>query len=367
MSDTSVQKPVNWLSRDAVPDYVKVDTIHKLSTNENPLGPSPKVIETIRKLAPLVGEYPPTHDGRLRQVLAETHGQGLTPEHFFTTSSGSEGLEYIGRAFLEPDDECIICSPAFSVYNWAAGLQKARLVDVPLDTKRLTHRIDAILEAVTDRTRLIFLSNPHNPAGTIITSDEMETLYSNLPDHVIVVSDEVYIHYADHPDFPNSIAHMKAGRNVIMLYSFSKAYAMAGMRLGFGIARPELAARVAAFRRTFHLGTLVLKAGIAALRDEAHLKKSVDLTLTGKKWLYGQFNRLGLKSWPSESNFILVKLPVPAYDVAVRLLDYGVIVMPQAKSALPNCIRVSVGLPEGNEAFIKALEEILGGIDGLLD
>lgn len=348
--------PINWLSREVVPDHAQVETVHMLSTNENPLGPSPSVIETLRNLAPEVSQYPPPDDQKLRQALVETYGRDLTPQHFFTANSGCEGVEFIGKAFLGPDDECIICSPAFSVYQWAADLQKARVVDVPLDPESLTHRIDAILEAVTDRTRLIFLCNPHNPAGTMTSAADMERLYAGLPDHVVVVADEVYIHYVNRPDFPDSIADMAAGRNVIMLYSFSKAYALAGMRLGFGIARPELASRISAFCRTFHLSTLVLEAGIAALRDEEHKKKSVDLVLSGKIWLYQQLERLGLRTWPSQTNFILVELPVPAHDAAVRLLDYGVIVMPQDKYGLPDCIRVSVGLPEGNEVFIRALE-----------
>ncbi|MBT5871851.1 MAG: aminotransferase class I/II-fold pyridoxal phosphate-dependent enzyme [Candidatus Latescibacteria bacterium] len=364
MNNDSNAKPINWLSREAVPEHVSQESVHKLSTNENPLGPSPAAIEAIRNFAPALAEYPPTGDGSLRQVLAEIHGKGLTPDHFFTTSSGSEGLEYIGRAFLRPGDECIICSPAFSVYNWAAGLQNASLVDVPLDPEKLTHRIDAILNAITEKTRLLFLSNPHNPAGTIISRDDMERLYSELPEHVTVVSDEVYIHYVDDPQYPDSVEDMFQGRNVVMLYSFSKAYGLAGMRLGYGIARPDLAARVAAFRRTFHLGTLVMEAGMAALQDTDHLQESVTLAQTGRSWLYKQLDRLGLHTWPSQSNFILVRLPVPAYEVAVRLLDYGVIVMPQAKSSMPDCIRVSIGLQEGNEAFIVALEQILGGTPG---
>lgn len=361
MTTHSNAKPINWLSREAVPDHISQESVYKLSTNENPLGPSPAAIEAIRNSACSLAEYPPTSDGSLRRVLADTHGKGLTPDHFFTTSSGSEGLEYIGRAFLMPGDECIICSPAFSVYNWAAGLQNATLIDVPLDSETLTHRINAIIDAVTDKTRLLFLSNPHNPAGTIISRDEMERLYNELPDHVTVVSDEVYIHYVDAPQYPDSVEDIFRGRNVVTLYSFSKAYGLAGLRLGYGVARPDLVARVTAFRRTFHLGTLVMEAGMAALQDSDHLEKSVALTQKGRVWLYGQLDRLRLHTWPSQSNFILVRLPVPAYEVAVRLLDYGVIVMPQAKSSLPDCIRVSIGLQKANEAFIVALEQILGG------
>lgn len=353
-------QPINWLSRDAVPAHVNADKIFKLSSNENPLGPSPAAIEAIRHHSITLGEYPPTRDTRLRQALADHYGAGLTSDHFFAANSGSEGLECIGRAFLQPGDECIICSPAFSVYNWVAGLQKAILVDVPLDPVWLTHRLDAILAAVTDRTRLIFLSNPHNPAGTIITADEMETLYTGLPDHVVVVSDEVYVHYVDRPDFPKTVSDVLANRNVIILHSFSKAFGLAGLRLGSGIARPDLIARMAPFHRTFHLGSMTIEAGIAALKDRAHLKKSVDMALQGKAWLYQQFARLGLATWPSEANFILVRLPAPAYETAVRLLEFGVIVMPQARNGLDNCIRVTVGTPEGNEAFIQALEKVLG-------
>lgn len=335
------------------------EPIYRLHFNENPLGPSPRAVEAINRHAPELGSYPTRDDEKLRHTLAAFHGRGLTPDHFYSTYSGSEGLDLIARIYLSPGDEAIICNPTFGIYRLIVGWQDARTVDVPLDPDHFTLRIDDILAAVNERTKLIFLGNPNNPTGTIVTQEEMDRLYDTLPDHVMVIADEVYYQFVRSPDYPDSLAAVLAEKNVIVLHSFSKAYGLAGLRIGIAIARPDIISRLVGLRRTFHLGTLEMEATIAAIGDQDHIKKSVDLAWTGKAWLYGEFDRLGLQTWPSEANFILFRTPLPSDKVANQLEKEGILVGAGTRFGIPDCIRVSVGLPEANEAFIRALEKLL--------
>ena len=332
---------------------------YRLLFNENPLGPSPKVIETINRQAPHLGLYPDRDDESLRQVLSNFYGNGLTPDYFYSTYSGFEALDLVARIYLSPDDEYIVCSPTFGIYQATAGGQDAKLVDVPLDPIHYTLQVDDILAAVNERTRIIYLGNPNNPTGTIITQAEMDRLYAGLPERILVVTDEVYHHFVKNPTYPDSLAAVTAHRNVIVLHSFSKAYGMAGLRIGVVIARPDIIAQLVRLRRAFHLGSIEMEAAITAIGDQDHINKSVDLATASKQFLYDHFNRMGLTFWPSETNFVLVRVPLPSVEVADRLAKEGVLITPGAHFGIPDCIRVSIGLPEANEAFIQALETIL--------
>ena len=174
-----------------------------------------------------------------------------------------------------------------------------------------------------------------------------------------LVSDEVYHHFVMHPDYPDSLADVSAGHNVIVLHSFSKVYGLAGLRVGVVISRPDIIERLARLRRTFHLGSLEMEAAIAAIGDQAHVAQSVALAERGKKRLYAAFDRLGVAYWPSEGNFVLFRTPVPAEELTARMADRGILVGSGSRFGLTHSIRVSVGLPEANEAFVSALEGIL--------
>jgi histidinol-phosphate aminotransferase len=176
---------------------------------------------------------------------------------------------------------------------------------------------------------------------------------------VIVVYDEVYYHFVTQPDQPDPIAHVLAGDNLVVVHSFSKAYGMAGVRLGYAIAKPEISRRLAQLRRPFHLSTLALEAGLAAIGDPAHVQKTVQMTVAGREWLYGQLQELGLQVWPGQGNFLLFACPVPAAEWAAALEERGILVRPAF--GLPNHLRVSVGLPAPNQAFVTALEEVIAG------
>ena len=339
------------------------NTPYRLHYNENPLGPSPEVTDRITARLAGLSLYPPRDDEAVRNHLADFYGRGLTDRHIFTTYSGSEALDLIARVFLEPGDEVIVCGPTFHVYARTAEWQGAKVVDVPLDAEDYSLRIEAVLGAVTARTRLVYLGNPNNPTGSIVTRDETALLHASLPREVTVVSDEVYHHFVTHPDYPDTLADAASGWNVIVLHSFSKVYGLAGLRVGVAISRPEIIDRLARLRRTFHLGSLEMEAALAAIGDQEHVAQSVALAERGKKRLYAAFDRLKLAYWPSEGNFILFRTPVPADDLAARMSDRGILVGSGSRFGLTHSIRVSVGLPEANQAFVSALEDILA--DGL--
>lgn len=317
------------------------------------------VMDRIRAHLAGLSLYPPRDDEALRKHLAAFYGRGVTPAHLFTTYSGSEALDLIARVFLAPEDEVIVCSPTFHVYERTAAWQGAKVVDVPLDDEDFSVRIDAVMEAVTARTRLVYLGNPNNPTGSIVTRDDMVRLHRGLPGSVTLVSDEVYHHFVTRPDYPDSPADAVAGHNVIVLHSFSKVYGLAGLRVGVVIARPDIVERLAGLRRTFHLGSLEMEAASAAIGDRDHVAQSVALAEQGKKTLYAAFDRLGITCWPSEGNFVLFRSPVPADELTARMADEGILVGSGSRFGLTHSIRVSAGLPEANEAFISALERIL--------
>lgn len=329
-------------------------TVIDLSTNENPLGPSPRVVEAIEREARRVHRYPARDDAALRQALAAHHGRGLTPDHFFTGASASEVLAFIARAALHPGDEAIICSPTFPVYASTIGQQDARLVDVPLDPVTAAHDVDRILAAITPRTRLTYVCNPGNPTGVVMHDPNFRSLLERVPAGVVVVADEVYYQYVDGGNFPDTIEQVQAGRDVVIVHSFSKGYGLAGMRLGYGIARPELVVRFGKFRLTYHLSGIAQAAGIAALEDQDHVRKTLALTREGRAYLYGELDRLGIRYWRSDANFVLTAPANPA-AVLARLATDGILVRPVEGPGKVACLRVSIGRAEANRRVIDAM------------
>lgn len=338
---------------------VKAARIHKLSANENPLGPSPDAIAAMREAMATIQRYPPRGDDLLRHALAAHYGRSLSPDHFTSANSGYDIIDLIGRTFLQAGDAVLISSPTYRAYGWAAERLGAGIIDVPSNTDDFTLDLDRLLNAIDTRTRLLFLCNPGNPTGAIVPAPVVERLLDTLPDGVMVVADEVYSHYVDDPAFPDSIAHVLNEQPLIVVQSFSKAYGLAGLRLGYAIARPDLIEQVARFRRPFHLGALALQGGIAALADRRHLAASVRLAREGRRYLVRELERLGVPCWPSQANFVLFRPPPPVEAVFEALIERGIMVRPTDSNGLPGHLRVSAGLPESNEAFVRALTEVL--------
>jgi histidinol-phosphate aminotransferase len=336
-----------------------LEEIIKVASNENPLGPSPLALEAMQHAVTTLNRYPPMGDEGLRAALAESLGPGLEPDNFVTGNGGCDVLSMIATAFLDPGAECIICRPTFPVYEITARRIGTNVVYVDLDPEHYSYDIEAILAAVTEHTQVIYVCSPNNPTGTTLSAAQMETLVNNVPPHVLIVTDEVYHHFATVPDFPDSLAYVRDGKNVVIIHSFSKAFGLAGLRLGYGIAPPEIARYLSRARLPFHLSRVAIEAGIAGLRDTAHIEKTVELVISGRKWLYEQLVNLGLPTWPSQSNFILFQPPVPAAEVSEKLLQRGIIFRPMSQFYLPTHLRVTVGLPEENERVIDALRKSL--------
>lgn len=354
----AIPRAGSWMSKEDVRQKYGLDTVYRMSFNESPLGPSPKVVQAIQETAASLGDYPDFSDERLRQALADHVGRGLTAEHFFTGSSGFEALELVGRAFIRPGDECLVSHPTFGVYDRIITMQGGRVVDVPLRDD-FSLDVDSLLTAVTERTRLLVLCNPNNPTGTYTPAAEIDRLVRHLPDHVLIVADEVYFHFATAENFPDTLQYILQERPVVLIHTFSKAYGLAGLRLGYGIAPPKIADYVARLHRGFHQSALALAAGIAAVADQDHLQKNVQAALEGKQWLYEQLDALDVAYIPSQTNFFVVETPIPAAEVSKQLEPLGVLVRPMASKKHAHHLRVTATIPEGNQRFIEGLKQIL--------
>ena len=339
----------------------RVSPAHRLQNNENPLGPSPRVVEAVRSVAPTLGVYPSYSDIELRRAIVDVLGRGLTPEHIFTGCSGFEALELITRALLAPGDEVILSSPTFTgAYRRVCEPLGAVVVDVPLEPRSFRYRPEAVLHAVTARTKLVFVCNPNNPTGTVISARAIETLMSGLPEHVLAVADEVYHHFVDDADYPDSLRYVLDGRNIVIVHSFSKVYGLAGLRLGYGIAKPDIANIIAGLQRGFHQNKLALAAGIAACRDQAHVRHVIDYLRAEARWVCRQFDRLDVHYWKPAANFVLFETRVPADELQAQLQQRGLLLRGQSRNGMPHALRLSLGTRAANRAFITALEDILG-------
>ncbi|MEM9776190.1 MAG: histidinol-phosphate transaminase [Chloroflexota bacterium] len=350
------------IDMDAIQAETAADQVYRMNFNESPLGPSPKVVAAIRMASAGIGSYPPMGDERMREVMAQVYGRGLTPDHFYTSLSGYEAIELVARTFLRPDDEMIICHPTFGVYSKVAALELATTVDVPLTVPDFLPDVDAILAAINPKTRAILLCNPNNPTGTMMPSADFDRLVVNLPDDVLIIADDVYNHFVTDPDYPDVIKHILDGKNIVRIQTFSKAYGMAGLRMGFGIAKPELANAIAGLHRGFHQNRVNMSAGVAALLDQEHLKTNVKAALDGKHYIYEQLDRLDLAYIPSQTNFLVVDVGRPVDDLVLFLKkEHGVLIKGQSLPGIEHGIRVSTTIQAGNEAFIAGMEAWLKG------
>jgi histidinol-phosphate aminotransferase len=337
----------------------RASDICDLSANENPSAPSPRVLAAIAAAAQRLNRYPDREDEELREAVANALGRGLTPEHVLTGASGSEVLELIARVHLDHGDEAIICPPTFTVYAPQIQRLRATVIKVPLDPRTFACDVDAVLDAVTARTRIVYVCNPGNPTGVIIPSSAVERLLDRLPANVLVLADEVYFQYVTSARYPDSIGHVLSGRSMIVVHSFSKAYALAGLRLGYAIAAPPVTHRIAAARRKFHLGRLEVAAGVAALSDTAFVGDSVALVHRELPSFYAAFDRLRLTYWRSDANFVLFRAPGDAAALQQALLEKGVRIRTTNGNGLPGHLRVTVGLPAENRRFLFALDEVV--------
>lgn len=339
-------------------------TVHpyRLGSNENPLGTSPKAQAAIASAAAGLWQYPPRSDEQFREQLAEHHG--LSASQVVLGNSGCDVLSLIARAHLDAESSCIICPPAFPVYAATAMQQGAQVVSVPLQAETFALEPDAILATLTPNTKALYLCNPNNPTGTLIPKNTLLPFLKALPDDLTVVYDEVYYHFVDPAKHTPVTDVLGAHPNVVIVHSFSKAYGLAGLRLGYALANGPAADALRAHTLTFQVGSLALLAGEAALGDHEHIEATLANNRQERPKLASALTDLGLHVWESETNFVLFACPQDTeghvYDgglLASKFQDQGLIVRPAFD--LPNHMRVTVGLPEMNRAFVEALTGIL--------
>jgi histidinol-phosphate aminotransferase len=329
----------------------------KLASNENPLGPSPKAVAALQAALTEINYYPDAQSYELCQALASR--LGVAPEQVIV-GNGADGLiRCICAAYLQDEDEVIVSRSSFPIYESSAYIMRATVIKTPLLPE---YRIDlaAMADAITPRTKLIFVCNPNNPTGTIVSDAEVAAFMERVPDHVLVVFDEAYHDFVEDGRYRDSVHYVREGRkNVMALRTFSKIYGLAGVRLGYGVAAAEVLAPLYASKEPFVVNLLAQVAGLAALEDDQFVQRTLEMIRVGRRFLYQQFEQLGLRYVPTQTNFILVEIGPQATEVYRKLLAKGVIVRPCNGYDLPECLRITIGTPEQNERLISALREVL--------
>lgn len=327
----------------------------KLASNENPLGPSPLALEELHHYYTDIHIYP--NGGlEIRQALADRFRLKIDN---VIAGSGSEGImSYIFRAFLCDEDEALTSEGTFVGFYVLARSRGTRLITVPL--KNYTYDLPAIASRINRNTKIIYLANPNNPTGTVFTKQEFDRFWKQVPDHVLIILDEAYFEYAqEDPDYPDSM-HYRYD-NVITLRTFSKAYGLAGVRIGYGFAHDLLIGNLLKVKLPFEPSTLAQAAGLGALRDEEFLRRTLRVNREGKKSLAEGLQSLGLTFIPTHANFYCVPFDSEKAALAVYhgLLQHGVIVRPLRSFGLPHCLRMTIGTPEQNQILLAALQEVV--------
>lgn len=338
-----------------------VEHVVKLASNESPLGPSPKAMEAISAAIAGLHRYPPVADDELRERIACRLGIGITPDHVACGNGGSDVLGMIAQGFLDVGDEAIICPPTFPLYEILIRRRGARpvLCDLVRSGAGYCYDVGSIVGKVTHATRIIFICSPVNPTGTTISRKDLHELLRGVPGRVVVVFDESYRDFAERGTNADPIEHVQKGRPVIAVRSFSKSHGLAGLRVGYAIARPDLAEYLRRLRVPFQMGSLAIAGALAALDDDEHVERTRALVQAERQWLLAELSRRTLDPLASQANFLVFR---PGFDPEVvyeRLLRRGVVVRPAKAFYMPEHIRVSTGTRAENERFVAALDEVL--------
>lgn len=343
-------KPVEELQRE-----LGLNDIIKLASNENPLGPSPKIGPALAQTFEELARYPDGSAYVVKEQLAAF--LDVKPENLTIGNGSNDVLELLARVYLRPGLQAVCSQHSFVVYPLATKVTGAELVEVP--AKDYGQDMAATLDAITDKTRIVFIANPNNPTGTWVGRQPMEEFLNEVPDDVIVVLDEAYFDYVEEPEYPNGIELFKRFPNVVVTRTFSKAYGLAALRLGFSVSNPEIADLMNRVRQPFNVNSLSLAAATVALDDQDHVQKSVELNRQGLAFLSKACDEMGLGYIPSVGNFISIDFGRDAAPIYEALLHKGVIVRPIAGYQMPNHLRVTVGLAEENARFVEALQAVL--------
>jgi histidinol-phosphate aminotransferase len=343
----------------------------KLSSNETPLGASPSAIAAYKEAATSLHRYPDPTAAKLREAIGEVNG--ISPEQIICGAGSDELIGLLVHAYVSSGDEVLISEHGFLMYKIYAQAVGAKLVTAP--EKNLKTDVDALLAAVTAKTKILFIANPNNPTGSYISASEMKRLHDGLPKNVILAIDDAYCEYAlsspSHSgrgrgegiaDYSDGSELVRSSENVVMLRTFSKIYGLSALRLGWMFAPAHIIDVINRIRGPFNVSTPAIMAGIAAMRDIEFTASSKEFNAKWLAWLSSEISKLGLKAYPSIGNFILVEFPTTNHTASAAntfLMERGLIVREVANYGLPNCLRITIGLEEDNKAVVAALRDFL--------
>lgn len=328
----------------------------KLASNENPLGPSPRALSALRRTLPELHYYPEDSGHLLRAKLSAVHK--VDPDSVILGNGSVEIIMMACLAYLEPGAELVMSDHSFMMARNGAAIMNARVVEVP--TLEYTHDLEQMLSSITPRTKIVYLDNPINPLGTIVTKEALNEFMAKVPEHVLVIIDEAYAEYITTRDYPKALDYYNHNKNVLILRTFSKIYGLAGLRVGYGFARPEIVGCLAKVRLPFNVSRNAQAAAVAALDDKRHVVRSRQVNEAGKDFFYKELKRLNkvfyLKSF---GNFVFINFAVDSQEIFEALQNRGIIARTVKEYNFPNALRVSVGTPAENKRFIKALCEVV--------
>jgi histidinol-phosphate aminotransferase len=343
-------KPIEEVKRE-----LGLDDVVKLASNENPLGPSPKALAAMKAALDDIAQYPEGSCFELRKAVAKT--LGVEGDMLIFGCGADEVIHYLGVAFLCDGDEIVQADPSFVQYKAASTLMDCKAHMVPL--RDWTHDLKAMLARVNDRTKMFFVTNPNNPTGTIVGAHQVEAVLDSLPDRCLLVLDEAYYEYADDPAYTRSIEWVRQGRNLIALRTFSKIYALAGTRVGYGVAPKRIIEVLERVRAPFNVNSVAQAGALASLSDPDQVTRTRAQNLRSKQYLYKELDRMGIPYTPTQANFLWVDTQRDCKEVFAKLLRLGVIVRTGDIFGCPTHIRVTTGTDEQNTRFIDALKEAI--------
>ena len=346
-------KPIDEVKRE-----FNISKVTKLASNENPYGASPKALEAAKKALESLNIYPDASSYDLKKALSLKHG---LDDDMFVFGTGSDGLiELLCKTFIEPGDESVVPYPSFSLYETNVLASNGTPVMVPLN-ENYTMDLEAMKNAVTDKTKIVWLCNPNNPTGAIYSADEQENFIKSLRDDILIVIDEAYYEYAlDNSTYPDSEKLLKEHKNIIILRTFSKIYGLASLRVGYGMADKSITNAMNKIRAPFNVNSMAQAAATAAISDDDFRKETLKKNEENKLYLYEEFDKLSLPYIKSSTNFIMVDTKRDSKEMYTELLKKGYIVKGGHVLGMEGFLRVTIGTKKECTGFIKALKEILG-------
>jgi len=344
-------RPIEEVAREL---GLPVQSIIKLASNENPLGPSPAALAAMERVLKNLHLYPDGSAFHLKRKLAQK--LDVAPENLVLGNGSNEIIEFVGHALMKPGADVVVSQYCFAVYPIVTHLFGARLVSVP--ARNYAHNLPAMLDALAPNTKVMFVANPNNPTGTLAPEEEVVRLVNQIPNHVLLVMDEAYIDFLEKPVDLLPLIRSGSKPNLLLMRTFSKIFGLAGLRLGYGIGHPELIAALEKVRQPFNINSIAQAGALAALDDKEHLARTRANNALGLDYLQNSFRQLGLEFIPSHANFVLARVG-DGQRIFEQMQTLGVITRPMGGYQLPEWIRVTVGTPEENNRCIVALKKAL--------